>query len=69
MTPEQKARQQIDRQLEQTGWIVLVPQDPNDEPASVLLEQIRAKQAIHEGHGQRPSSDPPHRSKSRGKKA
>lgn len=23
MTPEQKARQQIDRQLEQIGWIVL----------------------------------------------
>ncbi len=47
----------------------LVPQDPNDEPASVLLEQIRAKQAIHEGNGKRPSSDTPHRSKSRGKKS
>jgi len=47
----------------------LVPQDPNDEPASVLLEQIRAKQAIHEGNGKRPSSDTPHRSKPRGKKS
>jgi type I restriction enzyme S subunit len=47
----------------------LVPQDPNDEPASVLLEQIRAKQAIHEGNGKRPSSDTPHRSKPLGKKS
>lgn len=29
----------------------LVPQDPTDEPASVLLERLRAKQTIHEGNG------------------
>jgi hypothetical protein len=55
MTPEQKARQQIDRQLEQTGWIVLVPQDPNDEPASVLLEQIRASRSLQEMKGKAPT--------------
>ena len=29
----------------------LVPQDPRDEPASVLLERLRTQQAIHEGSG------------------
>ena len=29
----------------------LVPQDPTDEPASVLLERLRAKQVIQEGNG------------------
>lgn len=29
----------------------LVPQDPTDEPASVLLERMRAKQASHQGNG------------------
>lgn len=30
----------------------LVPQDPNDEPASVLLERLRASRAAHEDNGQ-----------------
>jgi len=29
----------------------LVPQDPKDEPASVLLERLRASRAAHEGNG------------------
>jgi type I restriction enzyme S subunit len=29
----------------------LVPQDPNDEPASVLLEKIKAEKAKHETKG------------------
>ena len=28
-------------------WGELVPQDPNDEPASVLLEKIMAEKAKH----------------------
>lgn len=40
----------------------LVPQDPNDEPASVLLERLRAKQAIHEGNGK---ADTPARTRGR----
>jgi type I restriction enzyme S subunit len=47
----------------------LVPQDPKDEPASALLERLRASRAIHERSGNRPSSAIPHRSKSRGKKS
>jgi type I restriction enzyme S subunit len=47
----------------------LVPQDPKDEPASALLERLRASRTIHEGSGNRPSSSNPHRSKSRGKKS
>ena len=31
----------------------LVPQDPNDEPASVLLERIRAERAVRESGGRR----------------
>ena len=43
----------------------LVPQDPNDEPASVLLERIRAekKRLIKEGkikRSKKPASDTPH---------
>ncbi len=29
----------------------LVPQDPKDEPASVLLERLRASRSVHEGNG------------------
>jgi len=29
----------------------LVPQDPKDEPASVLLERLRARRSAHEGNG------------------
>jgi type I restriction enzyme S subunit len=29
----------------------LVPQDPRDEPASVLLDRLRANRAVHEGNG------------------
>ncbi len=29
----------------------LVPQDPTDEPASVLLERLRASRSVHEGNG------------------
>lgn len=46
----------------------LVPQDPNDQSASVLLERLRASHSAHEGNGKRPSSALPNRSKSRGNK-
>lgn len=29
----------------------LVPQDPKDEPASVLVERLRASRSVHEGNG------------------
>lgn len=29
----------------------LVPQDPKDEPASVLLERLQASRSVHEGNG------------------
>jgi type I restriction enzyme S subunit len=29
----------------------LVPQDPTDQPASVLLERLRASRSVHEGNG------------------
>ena len=51
---EQKALQDLSNQLKQKVLTVamqgkLVPQDPNDEPASVLLEKIRAeKQRLFE---------------------
>ena len=31
----------------------LVPQDPNDEPANVLMERIRAERAARESGGKR----------------
>jgi type I restriction enzyme S subunit len=34
----------------------LVPQDPNDEPASVLLERIRAGRQNAQAHGRRKSA-------------
>lgn len=40
----------------------LVPQDPTDEPASVLLERLRAKQATYEGNGK---ADTPARTRGR----
>lgn len=40
MTPEQKSRQQIDRQLEQAGWTA--------QDYSVLLERLRASQSDHD---------------------
>lgn len=61
MTPEAKARQQIDQKLEQAGWVIQDMKQPNaktfskqpspanlscksnDEPASVLLERLRAE--------------------------
>jgi hypothetical protein len=33
----------------------LVPQDPSDEPASVLLERIKAEKARREGKGKKKS--------------
>ena len=40
----------------------LVPQDPTDEPASVLLKRLRAKQVIQEGNG---NADTPARTRGR----
>ena len=44
----------------------LVPQDPNDEPASVLLERLRSSRSAHEGNGK---PEAPARTRGRKKKA
>jgi type I restriction enzyme S subunit len=41
-------RHSILKQAFEGKW---VPQDPNDEPASVLLERLRASRSDHEGNG------------------
>jgi len=45
LLPEQQARERIDAMLVAAFQDRLVPQDPNDESASVLLDRIRAQAA------------------------
>ena len=68
MIDTQKLRQRI---LDLAIRGKLVPQDPNDEPASVLLDRIRAekKRLIAEGKIKRPKTKSSTKSLSSGKKS
>jgi type I restriction enzyme S subunit len=49
LTRATRLRQSI---LKQAFEGKLVPQDPRDEPASVLLDRLRANRSVHEGNGE-----------------